>query len=88
LLTPGLAVGALLGVVLSGAASLVGATAPSGVFALIGSAAFLAASMNMPLTAIVLIAEFTRVVHPMLVPVALAVGGAMIASRVCAKFTR
>jgi hypothetical protein len=40
---------------------------------LIGSAAFLASSMKMPLTAIVLIFEFTRVGHDFLIPISLAV---------------
>jgi H+/Cl- antiporter ClcA len=88
LLTPGLAVGALLGVVLGGAASLSGSGIPSGAFALIGAAAFLASSMNMPLTAIVLIAEFTHVAHPVLVPVVLAVAGSVAANRLCASFAR
>jgi H+/Cl- antiporter ClcA len=88
LLTPGLAVGALLGVVLGGAASLVGASVPSGAFALIGAAAFLASSMNMPLTAIVLVAEFTHVAHPVLVPVVLAVAGSVATSRFCATLAR
>jgi H+/Cl- antiporter ClcA len=85
LLTPGLAVGALLGVVLGSAASLFGTGVPSGAFALIGAAAFLASSMNMPLTAIVLVAEFTHVAHPVLVPIVLAVAGSVVANRWCAS---
>ncbi|GAB2878742.1 chloride channel protein [Paraburkholderia jirisanensis] len=88
LLTPGLAVGALLGVVLGSAASLLGASIPSGAFALIGAAAFLASSMNMPLTAIVLVAEFTHVAHPVLVPIVLAVAGSVAANRWCASLAR
>jgi hypothetical protein len=40
---------------------------------LIGRAAFLASSMKMPLTATVLIFEFTRVGHDFLIPISLAV---------------
>ena len=40
---------------------------------LIGSVAFLASSMKMPLTAIVLIFEFTRVGHDFLIPISFAV---------------
>ena len=46
---------------------------PLGAFAIIGAAAFLASSMSMPLTAIVLVAEFTRIEHDFLVPIILAV---------------
>ncbi|WP_109482056.1 chloride channel protein [Paraburkholderia sp. C35] len=84
LLTPGLTVGALLAIVLGGAWNLAGASVPSGAFALVGAAAFLASSMNMPITAIVLVAEFTHLGHDMLFPVVFAVAGSIGASRVCA----
>jgi H+/Cl- antiporter ClcA len=84
LLTPGLTVGALLAVVLGGAWNLIGASVPAGAFALVGAAAFLASSMNMPITAIVLVAEFTHLGHDMLFPVVFAVAGSVGASRVCA----
>ncbi|AUT64240.1 chloride channel protein [Paraburkholderia terrae] len=84
LLTPGLTVGALLAVVLGGAWNLIGASVPTGAFALVGAAAFLASSMNMPITAIVLVAEFTHLGHDMLFPVVFAVAGSIGASRVCA----
>jgi H+/Cl- antiporter ClcA len=58
---------------------------PLGAFALIGAAAFLASSMSMPITAIVLIAEFTRIDHDFLVPIILAVVGSVCASRLCEK---
>jgi H+/Cl- antiporter ClcA len=44
---------------------------------LIRSAAFLASSLKMPLTAIVLIFEFTRVGHDFLIPISLAVTGSV-----------
>ncbi len=81
LLTPGLANGALLALVLGGAWSLAWPGAAPGAFALVGAAAFLAASMQMPLTAIVLIVEFTRAGHDFLIPVLLAVGGSIAAFR-------
>jgi H+/Cl- antiporter ClcA len=84
LLTPGLTVGALLAVVLGGAWNLVGASVPTGAFALVGAAAFLASSMNMPITAIVLVAEFTHLGHDMLFPVVFAVAGSVGTSRLCA----
>lgn len=77
LLTPGLANGALLAIVLGGAWNIVWPGTSSGAFAIVGAAAFLAASMQMPLTAIVLILEFTRVSHDFLVPILLAVAGSV-----------
>lgn len=52
---------------------------------LIGSAAFLASSMKMPLTAIVLIFEFTRVGHDFLIPISLAVTGSVSAFHLCVE---
>ena len=75
LLTPGLALGGLLGVVLGGLWNYVWPYVPFGAFALVGSAAFLASSMKMPLTAIVVTLEFTRVGHDFLFPIALATAG-------------
>ena len=76
LLTPGLAVGALLATLLGGAWSHFLPGLPLGACAIVGAAAFLGASMSMPLTAIVLIMEFTRLDHDFLVPLILAVVGA------------
>lgn len=81
LLTPGLANGALLGVVLGGLWSLVWPGASIGGCALIGATAFLAASMQMPITAVVLLLEFTRANHDSLVPMLLAVAGSLVAYR-------
>ncbi|MGU7810809.1 chloride channel protein [Burkholderia sp. AW49-1] len=81
LLTPGLANGALLGVVLGGVWSLVWPGASIGGCALIGATASLAASMQMPITAVVLLLEFTRVNHDSLVPMLLAVAGSLVAYR-------
>ncbi|MBI6908948.1 chloride channel protein [Pseudomonas palleroniana] len=86
LLTPGLANGALLAIILGGAWSLVLPGVPLGAFAIIGAAAFLAASMSMPLTAIVLVVEFTRIEHDFLVPIILAVIGSVCVSKLCQRW--
>ncbi|WP_144113612.1 chloride channel protein [Paraburkholderia sp. BCC1886] len=78
LLTPGLANGALLAIVLGGIWSLFWPGATMGAFAVIGAAAFLAASMQMPITAVVLVFEFTRISQDFLIPVLLAVGGSIL----------
>ncbi|AQQ24431.1 chloride channel protein [Burkholderia cenocepacia] len=85
LLTPGLANGALLGVVLGGLWSIVWPGASLGGCALIGATAFLAASMQMPITAVVLLLEFTRANHDCLVPTLLAVAGSLVAYRLAQK---
>lgn len=84
LLTPGLAIGALLAIILGGLWSLAWPGIPLGAFAIVGAAAFLAASMSMPITAIVLVVEFTRIEHDFLVPIILAVVGSVCVSRLCA----
>src|SRR5471032_1237979 len=83
LLTPGLANGALLAIVLGSTWSLIWPGVPLGAFAIIGAAAFLSASMSMPLTAIVLVAEFTRIDHDFLVPIILAVVGSVCVCKLC-----
>jgi H+/Cl- antiporter ClcA len=85
LLTPGLTIGALLGIVLGNLWNLVLPSVPLGAFAIIGGAAFLASSMRMPLTAIALILEFTRVDHDFWFPIMFAVGGSVAMSRACAQ---
>jgi H+/Cl- antiporter ClcA len=44
--------------------------------------------MSMPLTAIVLITEFTRIDHDFLVPIVLAVVGSFGTSQLCALWAR
>ncbi|WMD18963.1 chloride channel protein [Achromobacter seleniivolatilans] len=83
LLTPGIAIGALLATVLGTAWSLLWPDAPPGAYAVVGAAAFLASSMSMPLTAIVLITEFTRVDQSFLVPIILAVAGSTLTHQLC-----
>jgi len=77
LLTPGLAVGAMLGIVAGSVWSLFWPGAPVAAFALIGGAAFLGSSMRMPATAAVLVMEFTRVGHDFYLPILLAIAGAV-----------
>lgn len=81
LLTPGLAVGGLLGSLLF---LLVGHLFPGSdmeSFALLGAAGFLSASAHMPVTTLALIMESTRMDHSFLVPVALCIAGAYASCR-------
>ncbi len=84
LLTPGLSCGALLAIGLGAAWSLVWPGPETGAYAVVGAGAFLAASMAMPLTAIVLVFEFTWVGHAFVVPMLCAVIGSVGCSRFCA----
>src|SRR6266404_8570685 len=77
LLTPGLSVGALLGIILGSFWNHVWPTQSLAGFAIVGGAAFLASSMKMPLTAIVLTVEFTGIGQKFLVPLSLAVAGSL-----------
>lgn len=80
LLTPSFANGALLAVLLGGLWSLFWPGAHLNTFAIVGAAAFLAAAQKMPLTAIILIFEFTRINLSFLIPIILAVLGAYYAA--------
>ncbi|RAR57153.1 H+/Cl- antiporter ClcA [Paraburkholderia unamae] len=84
LLTPGPTNGALMAIALNGIWSIFWPGASAGACAIVGATAFLASSMSMPLTAIVLMLEFTHVGHDMLIPIVLAVAGSLCANRVCA----
>jgi H+/Cl- antiporter ClcA len=86
LLTPGMTIGALLATILGGLWALIWPGNPLGAFALIGAAAFLASSMRMPLTAIALILEFTRVGQDFLFPIIFAVSGSLAADRLCSMY--
>jgi H+/Cl- antiporter ClcA len=85
LMTPGLTFGALLGIVLGGAWNHAFTAVPLGAFAVVGSAAFLASSMKMPLTAIVLMLEFTRVGQDFLIPMLFAVSGSISVYSLCTQ---
>jgi H+/Cl- antiporter ClcA len=77
LLTPGLALGTMLGIVLGGFCHFASPSEPLGAFAIVGGAAFIASSMKMPITAIVLMIELTRVSPDFVVPLSLAVTGSI-----------
>ncbi|HDR2786198.1 MULTISPECIES: chloride channel protein [Enterobacter] len=81
LLTPGLTIGALLGSLLYIVLGRLFPGSDMAGFALTGAAGFLSASMQMPVTAITLMMEFTRMDHSFLVPLALCVTGAYMTSR-------
>lgn len=80
LLTPSLAIGALLAVLLGALWSLIWPGALLSTFAIVGATAFLASAQKMPFTAIILIFEFTRVNFSFLIPIILAVLGAYYAA--------
>jgi H+/Cl- antiporter ClcA len=86
LLTPSLALGALLGTVLGALWSLVWPAAPPGAFAVVGATAFLATEQKMPVTAAVVVLEFTRVGHDALFPILLSVSGAAATGLACARW--
>jgi H+/Cl- antiporter ClcA len=77
LLTPSLALGALLGAMLGGLWNFAWPGTAMSAFALVGATAFLATSQRMPITAVVLIAEFARIDQDMLFALLLAVGAAV-----------
>jgi CIC family chloride channel protein len=76
-LTPSLAIGAGLGLAVGDAWLLLWPGAPLAGFALLGAAAFLAVTMRAPLTALVLVMEFTGQGPALLVPLMLCVAGAV-----------
>ncbi|CPR18832.1 chloride channel protein [Brenneria goodwinii] len=80
LLTPGLTIGALMGTLLFLTLGRFFPGSDMGGFALTGATGFLAASMQMPYTAIVLMMEFTHMDHSFLVPLAFCVTGAFLTS--------
>ncbi len=85
LLTPGLALGGMLGLVLGGVWNHVCPEVPGGAFVIVGSTAFLASSSRMPLTAIALIMEFTRVPADFLVPIVFSVAGSLAVFELCGR---
>jgi H+/Cl- antiporter ClcA len=85
LLTPGLTIGALLGTMAGVLWNHLWPAVPLGAFAIVGGVAFLASSMKMPLTAILLMLEFTRVGHDFLIPACLAVAGSISVSHLFAE---
>jgi H+/Cl- antiporter ClcA len=86
LLTPGLSIGALLGIILGSFWNHVWPTAFLADFAIVGGAAFLASSMKMPLTAIVLTVELTGIDQKFLIPLSLAVAGSISIFHLCRAY--
>jgi H+/Cl- antiporter ClcA len=80
LLTPSLAIGALLAVLVGGFWNLFWPGTALSAFAIVGAAAFLAAAQKMPFTAVILILEFTRINLSFLIPLILAISGAYYAA--------
>ena len=85
LLTPGLAVGGLTSLLLCMLWQQLLPGGDYGSFALVGAAAFLAASMQLPLTAVALGMEFTHMDHSYLVPTLLCAAGAFLTCRILDK---
>lgn len=85
LLTPGLAVGGLTSLLLCMLWQQLLPGGDYGSFALVGAAAFLAASMQMPLTAVALVMEFTHMDHSYLAPALLCAAGAFLTCRILDK---
>ncbi len=81
LFTPTLAIGTLLAGLAGSAWIQFWHGAPEGSYALIGGAAFLAASMQGPLAGTVLVLELTRHFEPLVVPTVIAVVGATVIAR-------
>ena len=86
LLTPGLSLGALIGIILGSFWNHVWPTAFIADFAIVGGTAFLASSMQMPLTAIVLTVEFTGIGQEFLIPLSLAVAGSVSIFHLCRAY--
>jgi H+/Cl- antiporter ClcA len=86
LLTPGLSLGALLGIILGSFWNHVWPTPFLADFAIVGGAAFLASSMKMPLTAIVLTVELTGIGQGFLIPLSLAVAGSVSIFHLCGAY--
>ena len=82
LFTPTLAYGVLVGGLLGHAWALLWPGSPTGSYALIGGAAVLAAAMQGPLAAIVLMIELTRHADALMVPMLIAIVPATVVARI------
>lgn len=81
LFTPTTSFGALAGALLGHLWAPLGPGTASGAYALVGATAVLAAGLNAPVSAIVLMAELTHRLTSLVVPSLLAVAGALLVSR-------
>ena len=87
-LTPSLALGALLA---TASCALWGQLWPDvspSAFALVGAAAFLASAQKMPLTAAALVLELTRLNHDFFFPILIAASGAGAARLACVRWEK
>ena len=88
LFTPTLAYGALLGAVLGHVWMIVWPDAPAGAFALVGAGAVLAATTKGPVSSLVLMMELTHRVDGLMVPMLIAIAGAVtVAHRIDVRST-
>jgi CIC family chloride channel protein len=81
-LQPSVAIGAALGAATGGLWLMLWPGSPVAAFAFIAAAAFLASTMRAPMTALVLLIEFTGQGPALLVPAILAIGGSVAVSYV------
>lgn len=84
-LQPSVAIGASLGAAAAAGWAFVWPGADGTALAIVAAAAFLAANMRAPFTAIVLILEFTNTGFDLLLPIFLAVAGSLAASRLSSR---
>lgn len=80
LMTPGIAIGGFIAVILGSLWNWAGAGVPLGAYAIVGGTGFLAVSMAMPLTAIVLMFEFTHAGQDFFIPIMAATAGSLLAN--------
>ncbi|MST33086.1 hypothetical protein GHK86_10180, partial [Acidimicrobiaceae bacterium USS-CC1] len=76
--TPVTAYGALLGALLGRLWSMAWPGMPAGAYALVGATALVTTAMSAPVTGVLLMIELTHQLTPLLVPVILAAGGALL----------
>ncbi len=88
ILTPSLALGALLATALCALWIQLWPDASPSAFAIVGAAAFLASSQKMPLTAAALVFELTRVNHDFFFPILIATSGSAAARLACVRWEK
>jgi H+/Cl- antiporter ClcA len=81
LFTPTMSTGAVLGALLGHAWTLIWPGTPAASYAIVGSAAMLAAAMRTPVAAIAFAIELTNSVNPVILAMLIALGAAMLTAR-------